>query len=75
MYEDVEVTFKRPGGSRSYKLRGKGGHTAEMIVQLLNLGNVDSLRLEPVHLALPGHARVKTRVDAERSNKPCTEDD
>ena len=65
MPEDVEVIFKEAGTSRRYTLQTRGAHTAEMIVQLLNLGDVDSLRLEPVRLALSSRIRSKARVGVE----------
>ena len=65
--DTVVVTFEHDSETRSYKLHGNGGHTAEMLVQLLCLGDVDSLRLEPVRLELADQARIQQRRECRRS--------
>lgn len=59
--EYVEVTFKRASGSQTYRLQEGDGNMAEMLIQLLSLGDVAAVKLEPVHLKLASRERTGVR--------------
>lgn len=72
--ECVEVTFKRASDSRTYCLQEDDGNMVEMIVQLLSLGNVTAVKLEPVRLKLASWEHKGVQRDHFPSNS-CHEKD